>query len=148
MDILKQAVKQGYLLHGSPHIIKGDCLEPRRANLVTETTTEAEDQELLYATSHIELAVAVAVLHPGEGKSRQWSVNSPETGRIKIFGGENVTFEDGYVYILPAEKFREREDDRGTYTAAVPVVPIQTVKVSYQDLLDLQSEFGFTLDIR
>lgn len=145
---LEKALKQGYLLHGSPHLIQGDCLEPKCANLVTETMEMEEDHVLLYTTSHIELAVAIAVFHPGMGKSRQWSVSSPETGRVKIFGGENINFKNGYVYVLPAEKFHEREQDQGTYTVIVPVAPIQRVKVKYQDLLDLQSEYGFALDIR
>jgi hypothetical protein len=145
---LEKALKQGYLLHGSPHIIQGKCLMPRLANLVTEATEAVEHQPLLYAICHIEVAIARAVLHPGEGKSRQWSKSSPETGRVKIFGCENVKFKDGYVYVLPSKEFHEREDDLGTYTATVPVVPIQKVKVTYQDLLNLQSEFGFIIDIR
>lgn len=147
MDILTQAIKDGYLLHGSQHLLRGH-LEPRLANFVTKETDVVEDQAWLYATSHIEVAIAAAVFHPGMGKSRTWSFTSPETGRVQIFGGENVTLKKGYVYILSPESFKAKEQEPGTYTTIVPVKPIQRIVVTPQDLLDLQSEFGFTLDIR
>lgn len=147
MDKLKRALELGYLLHGSPHLLRGH-LEPRLANFVTQTTEEVEDQALLYATSHIEVAMVKAIFRPGMGRSRMWSSASPETGRTEVFGGENVTLTKGYVYILPSAGFKELKQECGMYTATVPVMPVRRVVVTPQDLLGLQSEFGFTLDIR
>lgn len=139
---LERALKQGYLLHGSPHFIS-ECLKPR---LSSDEDKESGNQNAVFATSNVAIAVWKAVAHKaGPGSMVGWSWD--DFGK-KVLFAENIELGDGYVYILPRNSFQAALDDAADHFSYDPVTPIQVVKVSFQDLLDMQSEFGFTLDIR
>lgn len=141
MDKLKRALDLGYLLHGSPHLITR--LEPRQAQDDAKT---GGNQCGVYATTHPVFATWRGILHKGESCRTGWSWN--DNGAKILFAEGQVELGDGYVYILPRDSFQIVEGDSTEYVSYDPVTPIQVVKVTRQDLLDLQSEFDFKIDIR
>ena len=140
LERLERALEQGYLLHGSPHILTR--LEPRQAH---DEETESGNLVAVYATKNLTVALFKGLIH-GKGESYRtgWTWRDSE----KRLFGENIELGDGYVYILNPEKFQPSAEDDAESFSLVPATPIQVVEVTYQDLLDLQSEYGFTLDIR
>lgn len=151
LEILEIALRQGYLLHGSPHLING-CLDPNWAkDDYAQVGTMA-----IYATNILEVAVFRAVIR---GDSIRWGYAWRE-GRLALHA-ENVLPEDheyvlntsvelgkGYIYILPRDSYEPSGDDPSEYASHTPVQPIQTIEVTPEELYKLQKEIGFTLDIR
>ena len=140
MDILIQAVQQGYLLHGSPNLL--NCLEPRQAQ---DDETEDGNLVAVYATKNLTVAVFKGLIH-GKGDSYRtgWTWSDSE----KRLYGENIRLAKGYVYILDPVGFQPNAEDPDEFFSLTPIIPLQRVEVTYQDLLDLQSEIGFKIDLR
>ena len=132
-----------YFLHGSPKRIWG-ALEPRKAY---DEAKEGGNKVGVYATSNPVIAMWKAVAHP-DRKNRRWMVGwSWDDYGEKVLYGKNIKLKKGYVYILPAEFFIPVMDDASDHVSPMPVAPVKKVKVSPQDLLDLQKEMGFGIEI-
>ena len=143
MDILIQAIKDGYLLHGSQYFISG-CLEPRQSS---DKAKASGNQRAIFATSNVTIALWKAVANRfGDHSTVGWSWD--DFGDKVLYAEGNVSPGNGYVYVLPKDSFQTASDDAADHFSHTPVIPIQVVKVTYQDLLDLQSEIGFKIEFR
>jgi len=141
---LQKALKtHEYLLHGSPEPIKG-VLQPKKAY---DEAKEGGNKTGVYATSNVVIAIWKAVAHKKD-KKRRWMVGwSWNDNGEKVLYGKNLKLKDGYVYILPSEYFRPIVDDASDHVSLTPVSPVTKVKVSPKDLLELQDEMGFVIEI-
>lgn len=143
METFTQAIKDGYLLHGSQYFTS-ECLAPRQSS---DEAKASGNQKAVFATSNVAIAVWKAVAHRfGDESTVGWSWD--DDGAKVLYAEGEVRLGNGYVYILPKDSFQAAPDDAADHFSHTPVTPIQVVKVTYQDLLDLQSEFGFKIDIR
>ena len=138
---LERALEQGYLLHGSPHILSE--LEPRQAH---DKAKAGGNEEGVYATSNLVIAVWKGVARTtSETGFVGWSWN--DNGQKRLYG-EYLQLRDGYVYILPPDSFRPIPEDASDHVSPTEVTPIQTVRVTPTDLHTLQQEIDFVIDIR
>ena len=137
---LRKALKQGYLLHGSPHILSE--LEPQQAH---DDETEEGNQVAVYATKNLPIAVFKGLLH-GKGNSYRtgWTWSDSE----KRLFGKNVELANGYVYILDPATFQPSAEDADESFSLVRVVPLEKVEVIPDDLLSLQQQQNIIIDIR
>jgi len=137
---LERALEQGYLLHGSPYII-GE-LEPRQAH--DEETTDG-NQVAVYATKNLPVAVFKGLIH---GKGNSYRTGWTWSDSKKVLFGENIELEKGYVYILDPATFQQSAEDADESFSLTPVVPFEKVQVVPDNLLSLQQQIGFQIDIR
>lgn len=142
MDILTTAIQQGYLLHGSQHLV--EVLEPRKAR---DEAKSSGNQNAVFATNNVAIAIWKAVAHKLSSDSMVgWSWN--DSGEKILYSEGGVSLGNGYVYILPKESFQAAPDDAADYFTHTPVRPVQVVMVTPEELYTLQREINFTIDIR
>jgi len=145
MRELKKALRYGFLLHGSPHLF--EMLEPRSAH---DDFTEGGNQTAVYTTDFLVGAVFKALIHrKGSSCHTGWSWNEVGGDKILRLFGENIELADGYVYVLDSTGFQPvpgtpYQDESFSLT---PQYPITIVPVTINDLLELQNQEGFLIDI-
>jgi hypothetical protein len=139
LKILQAAIKEGYLLHGSPNILEGGYLDPGRAQ---DDFAQVGIMKV-YAIGIPAVAVFRAVIRG----SHIWWGYEINAGRL-LLTARNVELENGWVHILSPATFTMLENPKyQLYSSILPVTPIQSVAVTPGDLYAMQSEIGFTLDI-
>ena len=140
LNKLMRVIDLGYLLHGSQNYFT--VVEPQQAH--DDNKRETGCQYGIYATKDIRIAVLVALFHPTNPKDWQSGYSGVEGGAIRVFG-YNVTFEPGYVYVLPHDTFEwvGTEEKNRELISRVPVKPIEIIEVTPV----LLSEFNLIIEI-
>ena len=143
IKLQKALADHEYLLHGSPERIKG-ALKPKKSY---DEAKEGGNKTGVYSTSNAVIAIWKGVAHKKD-KKRRWMVGwSWNDNGEKVLYGKNIKLKNGYVYILPSEDFRPITGDASDHVSLIPISPTATIKVSPKDLLELQKEMGFVIEI-
>ena len=125
LEKLKNALGQGYLLHGSPHLL--ERIEPRQAHDINNR--EGGCERGVYAESHdVRVPIVMSLFHPIDPYVHAFCKYS-DTGGIFRIAGQNITLLPGYVYILPSASFTSITDS----SEAVSYVSVKPINVVATD---------------
>lgn len=137
LRILREYVSHGYLLHGSKSRL--DFVDPRQARDSNSERVTGK-QNAVYATNHVEIALARALLEAKDSQTRSWrsGYSSSDGGKTFAIRGENAKVGYGFVHVLPADTFETETDGKGDdeVLSRVPVVPVAVLEVQ-PDILEL-----------
>ena len=138
LEYLRGRLLQGNCLHGSQQRIEG-MLEPRQARC--ETGRLGGCQKAVYASPNcIRVPLLMAMFSPIDSSRGYRSSYSGDPLGTLVVSGENVTFQPGFVYVLPTETFTWVD---GEYISYQPVFPCSVLQVTPRLLLLLPN-----LDLR
>jgi len=123
---LRSAVEQGFLLHGSLRQLTS--LVPKQAR---DSEKVSGNRSAVYATKNVLIAVLCGLRHP-TGRNFIFGWTGVEED-LKVFG-HDVKLEDGYVYLLSADKFQQTFNDDGSpsgeYASEKEVIPAGVVAIT------------------
>jgi len=127
-----------YVFHGTSEELA--LLEPRQA---IDEKTGADGPPAVFASDRVDYAIFMAIVNAqnckGSAYSRAGGTTTPNGSVVLRFGMTKETANNltdtaqGWVYVFPRSKFTQR-DSSAEYTATVPVVPLQKIRVSKADL--------------
>lgn len=105
---IKNFLNKGYLLHGSQKNL--EKIIPKQA--VDTDKYEATNMNAVYATDDFRIAIIKALM---TGQKRNWTGGySTENKETMLVHGKNITFKDGYIYVLDPKNFKKIEGADGS----------------------------------
>lgn len=133
---MEDYLSQGYLLHGSKRRL--EMIEPRKAD-DTDPERVAGKANAVYASDEVYAPILRALFDRKDPTRDSRSSYSGNAIHMKVTG-ENATFTNGYVYVLPRDSFiLEGEGDDQELISYSPVTPIETIVVTPEILEHLQN---------
>jgi hypothetical protein len=137
---LQEYERQGFVFHGSPN---GNIsiLEPRLAADIDKSNAFNNDTAVFAALSP-KAAILIACMSfvsiPPEKRNGFWSIDSTDkdnciTARIPSKWRSFVITNHGFVYVLPGETFRGRNESGWQAKSKTAVVPTAKIEVEFED---------------
>ncbi len=137
---LQEFERQGFVFHGSPN---GNIsiLEPRLAADIDKSNLFNNDTAVFAALSPmaaILIACMSLTLVPPEKRKEFWSIGSSDKdnricARIPSKWKPFVITNHGFVYVLPGESFKGKNESGWQAKSKSAVVPTARIEVSFED---------------
>jgi hypothetical protein len=136
LNKLEDYAKKGFLFHGSKKRLA--ILEPRQANDSQPGKETIGNLNAVYALDTFRVPILAALMDEKDKSIGGWKRELSDDGTTLIVGGENFTFTNGYVHVLPPDNFKTEEHDGNyeivSYTAVTPTDAVE-VRPSIVNLL-------------